>query len=166
MIAKHNFFLAALALLPSIALSTPTIALGSKHNVYLANCDPNECPIGLCDPGDFHLTAAIYFKNGPIAEGSTSVQRPSGIGKVSGNKPAWEGAKRTGRFELDGSFVSNISAGAKTAAKGEIAGDGTLGDEPFVCFKDGTTKFQMSYDTDRYTCTADYWCGSIETGDS
>lgn len=42
----------ALALLPSIALAAPADTRGSKHTAFLARCAPNDCPIGLCDPGD------------------------------------------------------------------------------------------------------------------
>jgi hypothetical protein len=69
------------------------------------------------------------------------------------------------RFSTAGTFTSNIGAGAKTAAKGSIAGDGTLGTEPFVCFKDGTTKFRVNYDDELHTCTTEYWCASIDVGE-
>ena len=184
MVTTTNALLSALTPLPlALTLPTsPTIAsiLGSKHNVYLANCDPNECPIGACDPGDFHLTAAIYFSSGSVS--GTGTNRPTGLGKLSGSNTKWEGAKRTARFDSDiglssGTFVSQIDKAAATAASGSLAGNGTLtvggglgggsGDgESFACFKDGTSKFVITYDTDRYTCTTDYWCGSLDTGSS
>lgn len=64
----------------------------------------------------------------------------------------------------------NIDAKAASLAKGEIAGSVTLGakagadGEPFLCFKDGATKFRASYDLDTYSCTAAYYCPSIDVG--
>ncbi|KAF2690647.1 hypothetical protein K458DRAFT_412008 [Lentithecium fluviatile CBS 122367] len=148
-------------------VAAPVETLGSKHVVYLSTCVPNECPIGLCDPEDFNLIAAAYFRNGPPA---TSTASPTTLGPISsfGSGPAsWEGTKRSVRLGTDGTYTSNIARGAKSLAKGEIAGDGELkgvGSEPFVCFKDGATKFRATYELDRYTCTADYYCPSIDAG--
>ncbi|KAF2796794.1 hypothetical protein K505DRAFT_323053 [Melanomma pulvis-pyrius CBS 109.77] len=154
--------LLAATLLPSLALSGPLAPAGSKHNVYLVRCEPNECPIGDCDPGEFTITAAAYFRNGPITEGTTRVSTPTALGKLSGYAPKWEGIKRTVRLGTDGTFTVNIGAKAASASKGDIAGDGSLGTEPFVCFKDGTTKFAITNEGDRYTCTTDYWCPSVD----
>lgn len=152
------------AILPTLALSAPAAPAGSKHNVYLVHCEPNECPIGSCDPGDFTITAAAYFRNGPIAEGTTSrVQTPTTLARLNGDNTRFEGSRRTFRFGSDGTFTTNIPASARTAASGSIAGDATLGEEPFVCFKDGKTKFQINNDDERYTCTTDYWCASTDT---
>ena len=62
----------------------------------------------------------------------------------------------------DGSFTANISTKAGSLKKGEIAGDATLGSEPFVCFKDGVGKFVIQDEGDKYTCTTNYWCPSID----
>jgi hypothetical protein len=150
------------ALLPAICLSAPTAA-GSKHNVYLTHCQPTDCSDFDCDPEENRITAAAYFANGPITDGSTSrIQKPTTLATI--NQSAWEGTKRTLRLGTAGSFTSNISSTARTAAKGTIAGDATLGTEPFVCFKDGTTKFSVTYEYDTYTCTTDYWCPSTDVG--
>ncbi|KAF2275250.1 uncharacterized protein EI97DRAFT_475860 [Westerdykella ornata] len=145
-----------LALVPSLALSVPTAA-GSKHNVYLVRCQPS-------DPDEDVIVAAAFFRDGPIKEGST-LQNPTALVTVSGSSPEWEGRQRRVRLD-EGTFTTNISADAKKAAKGSIAGDAKLGSEPFVCFKDGTTKFSVRYDRERYSCTTDYWCPSIDVGDA
>ena len=152
--------LLAATLLPSLALAAPQ---GSKHNVYLVSCEPNECPIGECEPGDFTITAAAYFANGPVAEGNPRVT-PTALGKISGYLPKWEGTKRSIRLGSNGSFSSNIGAKSSSLKYGDIAGDATLGTEPFACFKDGKEKFQITDDGDRYTCTTDYWCASVSAG--
>jgi len=152
-----------LAVLPALALSAPTAA-GSKHNVYLVRCAYSDCDGWECDPEET-FAAGAFFRDGPIAEGSgTRIQRPTSLTRLSGSQTAWEGSKRTIRFGTSGTFTSNIGAAAKTAAKGSIAGDGTLGTEPFVCFKDGTTTFRVTYDDEPHTCTTDYWCPSINVG--
>jgi hypothetical protein len=154
-----------LAVLPALALSAPTAA-GSKHNVYLVRCEYSDCDGWDCDPEETRFTAGAFFRDGPIAEGSsTRIQRPTSLTRLSGAQTAWEGSKRTIRFGSAGTFTSNISTSAKSATKGSIAGDGTLGSEPFVCFKDGATKFRVTYDDEPYTCTTDYWCPSIDVGE-
>jgi hypothetical protein len=153
--------LLAATLLSSLALSSPLAPLGSKHNVYLISCTPNTCPIGDCDPGEFTITAAAYFRNGPITESTSRITVPTSLGKITGYQPKWEGVKRTVKV-ADGSFTANISTKAGSLKKGEIAGDATLGSEPFVCFKDGVGKFVIQDEGDRYTCTTNYWCPSID----
>jgi hypothetical protein len=160
MIFKTSILVGLMSLFPAV-LSAPTVALGSKHNVYLVHCDYSDCLLGLiCDTDS--IVGAAYFRNGPITEGSTGVQRPTTLAQLSGRNPTFEGKKNTFRFGDDGTFTSNITAGANKSDKNSIAGDATLGTEPFICFRDGTTKFDIRQDTDRYTCTADYWCGSID----
>lgn len=150
-----------LALIPSIALSAPTSVAGSSHNVYLVRCQ-SDCQGWSCGGNGDVIVAAAFFRDGPIQDGS-SVQRPNSFATVSGSSPDLEGKQR--RFRLDdGTFTTNISADAKTASKGAIAGDAKLESEPFVCFKDGTTKLRLRSDGDRYSCTVDYWCPSIDVG--
>ncbi|KAF2261476.1 hypothetical protein CC78DRAFT_356002 [Lojkania enalia] len=156
----NKFQVAALALLPTFVLSAP---LGSKHNIYLVHCDPVKCPIGLCYPGEFQITAAAFFANGPINPDS-STNSPTSLGQLSGYQPKWEGIQRRVAVGTMGTFASNFPASASTAEKGSIVGDASLGSEPFVCFKDGATKFTIKYDAADYTCTTDYWCPSVEVG--
>jgi len=159
--------LAASALIATIS-AAPIETQGSKHVVYLSSCAPDDCPIGLCDPEDFNIVGAGYFRNGPPASSSASA---SALGRLSsvGSGRTWEGSKVTTRIGTDGAFTSNIARGANSLAKGEIAGDGELkpsgaSSEPFVCFRDGVTKFKATYDYERYTCTAAYYCPSIDVG--
>jgi hypothetical protein len=152
----------ALFLLASIVSAAPQ---GSKHNVYLVRCDPEDCPIGLCDPGEFTITAATYFSTGAAPTSGRTAAKPDGIGKLSGYNPSFESAtSKNVRVGRAGTFTWSITTAAKTLTKGEIAGTATLGTEPFACFKDGTTKFTITDDLDRYSCTADYWCGSTDVG--
>jgi hypothetical protein len=166
-----------LAILPLLTFASPITndaapitAQGSKHTVYLTHCQPKTCII-FCDPDD-DITAVAYFAGGPIATDSTGVQKPTDLGRISGRTTAFEGTQRSVKLGKDGTFTSNINASAKTAAKGSIAGDGTLvsgsgtaaASEPFVCFKDGTSVFTVNYDDQRYDCTTDYYCPSIDVG--
>lgn len=150
-------FLAALAILPSIVLSAPTAAAGSKHNIYLARCTVSVCilPI-LCS--DETVNAAVYFANGPIADGSR-ISTPTAAGQVDAR---WEGGKRSVRLGSAGTFSVNLPTSARTADKGSIAGEATLGDEPFVCFKDGVSEFKIRYDDERFDCKTEYWCPSYD----
>ncbi|KAH7125654.1 hypothetical protein B0J11DRAFT_615002 [Dendryphion nanum] len=158
MILAPSSLLAGLAVLPVLVLSAPTAVAGSKHTVYLSTCTTTDCllPI-LCEEDSFR--AAVYFANGPIAEGSTRISTPTSVGTTTGN---WEGAKRSARLGTAGTFSVNLPTTAKTAAKGSIAGEGTLGDEPFVCFKDGATDYKIRYSDERYNCKVDYYCPSYE----
>ncbi|KAF2635896.1 hypothetical protein P280DRAFT_522665 [Massarina eburnea CBS 473.64] len=160
----------ALLSLATLALAAPVEVQGSKHVAYLASCAPDECPIGFCDPSDFNLVAAGYFANGPPKTGTAT---PTTFGTLSafvGNSQ-WEGAKKTVRLGITGSLATNIQAGANKLKPSEIAGDAALttsligaSTEPFVCFRDGTTKFKAMYEGERYTCTADYYCPSLDLG--
>lgn len=159
-------YLPALAAAAPVDTPAPVAALGSKHTVYLVQCDPNECPIGYCEDDEFRIKAAAYFRDGPIdASAPTSrVQSPTTLTTLSDNRAAFEGSKRTFRLGRDGTFTSNLPKSASTASKGSIAGDATLGTEPFVCFKDGSSKFGIRYDDERYTCTTQYYCPSVDVG--
>ena len=149
----------AILLIASISAAAPA---GSKHNLYLVKCEPEDCPIGLCDPGDFTITAATYFANGPVAD-STRIITPDGIGKLSGYNPGFESAtSKSVRLGREGTLSWSIATASKSLTKGSLAGTATLGAEPFACFKDGTSKFTIRDDGDRYKCVADYWCGSID----
>jgi hypothetical protein len=158
-----------LTTITALPLADPITTLGSKHVVYLSTCAPTDCPIGLCDPEDFNIVAAGYFRNGPPTSNTASA---SSVGVISslGSSASWEGTKRNVRIGSDGTYTSNIPKGAKSVAKGELTGDGELkggsATEPFVCFRDGVTKFRVSYELDKYSCTADYYCPSIAAGTS
>lgn len=161
MLYKPARIVAIFAVLPIFALSSPITAAGSKHNVYLARCALDDCSI-FCDE-DTSITVAAYFSGGPITEGSTKVVTPTRLGRTSGQ---WEGSKKSVRLGTDGTFTSNIDTSSRTAKKGDIAGDATLGSEPFVCFKDGSTEFTIRYEDEKFKCKTDYWCPSIEVGSS
>ncbi|ORY09162.1 hypothetical protein BCR34DRAFT_568883 [Clohesyomyces aquaticus] len=158
MMFKTTTVLCALSLLLSSTLAAPA---GSKKNIYLLKCEPNECPIGVCEPDEFTVTAAALFRNGPVKAGATTA-KPDVLALLSGYRPKWEGTRRTVRLGTEGTLTTNISAGAASLPKSQIAGDATLGNENLVCFKDGSTTFGITYEGDRYTCTTTYWCPSIE----
>jgi hypothetical protein len=160
-----GFKTASLVLFGLLASLSNTAPAGSKHNVYLVHCEPEECPIGLCEPGEFTITAATFFSTGSVANNGKAVVKPDAIGKLSGYNPSFESAtSKNVRLGREGTFTWNITAAAKTYKKGELAGLATLGSEPFACFKDAATKFAIRDDGDKYTCTADYWCGSYDVG--
>jgi hypothetical protein len=158
-----------LFLLSTTALSAPldTIQMGSKHNLYLATCTRRssvpDCPlIILCArQQQTTYTAVAYYANGPIESNRNT--NPTQISTVSQPPQPWEGTPRSARVGRVGTFESNIDAGAATLEKSQIAGSAKLGDEEFVCFKDGATKFTVRDELDDPTasCQADYWCPSI-----
>ncbi|KAF2740569.1 hypothetical protein EJ04DRAFT_558569 [Polyplosphaeria fusca] len=152
MIFRSAFLLS----LTALVATTSAAPAGSKHNIYLTRCTPTSCPIGACDPGDFGITAAAYYSTATSAV-------PASIGTIDGYQPKWEGASKAIRLGTT-TFTSAIQAAAARAKKGDIVGDAKLGSEPFVCFKDGATTLGFTYDDTKYSCTADYWCGSVDVG--
>ena len=158
-----RFTLAALSALVALTTSAPVEVLGSKHVAYLSVCYPDECPIGLCYIGDFKILAIGYFADGP-PKGSSAT--PSALGKLSvflGNT-AWEGDKKSVRVGSAGTMSTDISKNALSLGQSEIAGNASLPNENFVCFRDGSTKFKITHELERYTCTADYYCPSTDIG--
>ncbi|KAF2441539.1 hypothetical protein P171DRAFT_487998 [Karstenula rhodostoma CBS 690.94] len=160
----QTVFLGALALLPLLASAAPVETLGSKHTAFLASCTSTECPLGLCDPDDYNISGAAYFVNGP----PTGTTASATAFAVTSNS-RWEGVTRSVTWSRYGSFKINIDAKAASLPKGEIAGQATLtatgaADELFLCFKEGNTKFRTNYQGDAYSCTAAYYCPSIQTG--
>ena len=89
----------------------------------------------------------------------SEIQTPTAAGQVDAR---WEGGKRSVRLGSAGTFSINLPTSARTANKGSIAGEGTLGDEPFVCFKDGVSEFKIRYDDERFDCKTEYWCPSYD----
>jgi hypothetical protein len=160
------------------ALAAPlsAIQMGSKHTLYLATCTTRSlipgCPlIILCPrssaPSDSSTSAAqtykaaAYFAN-PL---SSSNDNPSDIVTISERGEPWEGAQRAARLNKK-SFVSNIDAAAAGLATSEIAGTAVLGDENFVCFKDGGSRFEedgglLGIGGQSADCTAEYFCASV-----
>ena len=113
-----------------------------------------------------HVFGAAYFVNGPPT-GTISLASAFARTPIIG----WEGIPRSFAFLRYGTFKTSINANAATLAKGDIAGSATLttgvgaaGSEPFICFKDGSTKFRTNIDLDSYTCTAAYYCPSVAAG--
>ncbi|KAF1960030.1 hypothetical protein CC80DRAFT_544494 [Byssothecium circinans] len=164
MIASTLVILSALALLSA---SAPVEPQGSKHVVYLSTCAPEDCSV-FCEPGEYNIVAAGYFANGPPKSATAT---PTTLGTLSNSNNAWDGAKRTVRLGSTGSLATNIQAGAKKLPQSEIAGDATLTgrgegavSEPYACFRDATTKFRANYDGERYRCTADFYCASLDLG--
>ncbi|KAF2182290.1 hypothetical protein K469DRAFT_691508 [Zopfia rhizophila CBS 207.26] len=159
--------LATLALLPDLTNAAPVdaVAMGSKHNLYLVTCQRRaiECPlIILCDKNAEAArtyTAVAYYPNGP-----TRNSVPNQIATVSDPVAPWEGVQREATVWQRSSFSSNIDADAASLPKGQLAGDAKLDNEDFVCFSDGQTSFTVRDELDLpiYSCTADYWCPSIQ----
>ena len=161
-----------LTLFASITASAPVegIQQGSKHNIYLVTCTRQsistpDCPlIILCEPPvttRVTYTAAAYYPNGAIEAGEDN---PSQLATVSEPAAPWEGAQRVANIAATGVFSSNIDAGAKALAKGQIAGSAKLASEDFTCFRDGQSSFKLRNGLGivQGSCTADYWCPSIQ----
>jgi len=160
----------ALALFSTCATAAPTDAamLGSKHNLYLVTCTKRsgwaDCPLIIICPRQQQskYTAVAYYANGPVESNRNS--NPSQISTVSQPAQPWEGTQRTAKLGRIGDFSSDIEAGAAGKEKGQIAGSARLGSEEFVCFTDGQTSIAVEDDLGdvEYTCSADYWCPSIQ----
>lgn len=159
----------ALAIFSTVAVSAPVEALqmGSKHNLYLVTCTKrareSDCPlIILCGTEQVSYTAVAYYANGPIEANRNT--DPTQISTVSQPVQPWEGTPRTAKINRVGDFSSNIDSAAAGIANGQIAGSAKLSEEEFVCFKDGETSFTVRNDLgiQQYSCSADYWCPSIQ----
>lgn len=113
-----------------------------------------------------NIVGAGYFVNGPPSGTTSSASR-----FARNNQKTWEGASRSLTLSSYGVLTTSIDAKAASLKQGEIAGTATLAakagaanGEPFVCFKDGVTKFRVTYDLDTYSCTATYYCPSLDVG--
>jgi hypothetical protein len=156
-VATSAAALAAPAPVPAAA-----IAMGSKHNLYLTTCT-SKCVLGiLCSRQQRSHTAVLYYANGPVD--SSRNTSPTQMTTVTDPAAPWEGTQRAARLGRTGDFTSNIDEGADSISSGQIAGGAKLATEDFVCFRDGETTFKFSEDLglSSYSCTADYWCPSIQ----
>lgn len=160
-----------LSLLFCMATAVPidSIQMGSKHTLYLATCTRRtspipDCPLIIICPAQAVVTytAVAYFAGGPIESSRNS--NPTQIATVSEPVQPWEGTQRVAKLGRNSDFSSNINAGAEGLEKGQIAGEAKMDTEDFVCFRDGETSFAARNDIgiEQYSCTADYWCPSIQ----
>lgn len=142
-----------LALLPFILpLTSATPLASSKHNLHLATCTPlPSCLLIICST-PVPYTAAAYYPNGASASA-----QPGEIGTVADPAAPWEGVARRATLRA-GVVTANIAKGAKALAKGEIAGEASLGAEGFVCFRDGVGRFSVQ--GGEVNCVVDYWCAA------
>jgi hypothetical protein len=139
---------------------------GSKHNLYLSTCTTRSalpgCPLIIICPKKRAPTAQSYTAAAYFA--TTTSNTPTEMATVSERPVPWEGTTRTARLR-SGAFSANIDVGGKTLAKSAIAGMAKVGSEEFMCFRDGETVFEAVSEgligDERSTCTADYWCASI-----
>lgn len=148
----------ALAFFALLPLATAA-ALASNHNIYLATCTrPRRCLLIICDDPE-PVTAAAYY-----ASGASTTAKPSDITTITDPAAAWEGVSRQGRLST-GILTSAIDKNAKGIEKGQIAGTAKVGAEEYVCFKDGESRFTVAgwddWSLQRVSCTADYWCASV-----
>jgi hypothetical protein len=159
----------------ALAVPVDAVQQGSKHNLYLVTCakraaSPPGCFLGIICPQQkrqavTYYTAVAYYANGAIDSGTVGRNtNPTSLTTVSDPSQPWEGTQRVAKLGRTGDFSSNIDAGAKTVAKGQLAGDAKLASEDFVCFRDGQTKVTTRDELGDTTasCTADYWCPSIQ----
>ncbi|KAH7130818.1 hypothetical protein B0J11DRAFT_566774 [Dendryphion nanum] len=181
----HHLLPFFLLLAPILSSPLPTdpisTILGSKNTLYLVTCStrntptPN-CPIPILCPSSTlqkrqqvrTFTALSYYTNGPIS--SPSSQMPSSFTIITDPAESWEGRQRSAKIGLgDGakkaSFKANIARDAGELAKGGLAGEASVDEEGFVCFKDGETEVGGGGGRGgaaEVQCIADYWCGSID----
>jgi hypothetical protein len=170
---SRNLLVLAVAALATVSLATPieSIAMGSKHNLYLVTCTQRnilDCPLLILCSKDAtavtKYTAMAYYANGPIPSNRISNSKPTQTVIISRFAQLWEGTQRVGKLGQSGSVSSNIDAQAASLAKGQISGTAQMDNEEFVCFRDGQTKIQWSEDLGvvEVDCTTDYWCPSIQ----
>ncbi|KAF2726802.1 hypothetical protein EJ04DRAFT_597366 [Polyplosphaeria fusca] len=151
-----------LAVPAPVPVPVEAIAMGSRHNLYLTTCTP-KCLLGiLCSRQSRGFTAVIYYANGAVD--TLTDASPTQMTTVSSTAARWEGARRSADMGSSGAFSSNIDSGAASLDKGQIAGTAMLSDEGFACFRDGETTFRFSDNLGLSTnsCTADYWCPSVQ----
>ncbi|KAL1592835.1 hypothetical protein SLS60_011251 [Paraconiothyrium brasiliense] len=164
-------FLCALPYLSSAhpALA-PTIELApaaKAHNIYLTTCVPkprnnDDKPVPTAN-----FTAIAYFRqplNITTVDPDTKAPKPDKAALVAQPPEPWEGVKWKVKVWNEKLFSASIVANAGSAAKGTLAGDAKLGDEEYVCFKDGETGIRVRDDDVRGNCVADYWCAGLEAG--
>ncbi|KAF2742550.1 hypothetical protein M011DRAFT_481593 [Sporormia fimetaria CBS 119925] len=166
-------------LLPFIHLTNalPTTT-GSPHTLYLLTClsppPPPPCPrLFLCppipptSPSSTHL--AVFFTTPPNL--SSKTQTPTSIGELD-TETGWTGTTRV-RIAGYGLFTAVLAGG--DSQEGEIVGEGTLGREPFVCFRDGVTGMRVLEEEgwgwghpgwrggdEGLECIVDVWCASLD----
>lgn len=170
MLFQSTLSLVLVALSTAVAAApVDVIAQGSKHNLYLVTCTRRSsnlpgCPLIIICPRQqtTKYTAVAYYANGPI-ESNRNVN-PTQIATVAEPAAPWEGTQRVAKLGRAGDFSGNIDQTAAGISKGQIAGSAKLASEDFVCFKDGATSFTVRDELDdpKYSCTADYWCPSIQ----
>ncbi|KAF2121465.1 hypothetical protein BDV96DRAFT_564303 [Lophiotrema nucula] len=181
--------LLALNFLPSLTTAIPLVpallapqAAGSSHNIYLVTCTPKKKKSDSDNGGNkdstpkSNFTAIAYFK-GPIANatqddggdddgGKVKLPKADKAAEVSEPPSAWEGVKYVVKVWRDKLFSASINAEAAAGTNGSLSGSVKLGDEDYVCFRDGTTALRVKEDELRGNCVADYWCAGLGNGDS
>jgi len=172
-------------LLPSLVTSFPldipfslsaAAAAASGRNLYLATCTPRKRRGDNDDDDDpkpdptpaIPFTALIYFKE-PLTNSTDGNEKgPRGDQNVVVSNPAsaWEGVKWSVKAWRSKVFTSEIATGAQGVGYGGLAGTAKLDSTGYVCFRDGETKLRYKDDDLRGNCAADYWCASLDAGNS
>jgi hypothetical protein len=158
---------------PYLALAHPALppttdlAAAKAHNIYLATCVPKNRNNDNRPEPTANFTAIAYFRqplNVTTVDPDTKAPKPDKAALVAQPPEPWEGVRWKVKVWNDKLFSASIAADAATGLKGALAGEATLGDEEYVCFKDGETAVRVREDGARGNCVADYWCAGLEAG--
>lgn len=172
---RIHFTLNALLLgtLPYLAVAHPALppttdlAAAKAHNIYLATCVPKNRNNDDNPAPPVNFTAIGYFRqplNVTAVDPDTKAPKPDKAALVAQPPEPWEGVRWKIKVWNDKLFSASIAADAATGVKGALAGDAKLGNEDYVCFKDGETAIRIREDDVRGNCIADYWCAGLEAG--
>jgi hypothetical protein len=158
---------------PYLALAHPAppqtidVTATRAHNIYLVTCVPRNRNNDDGPSPTANFTAIAYFRqplNVTTVDPDTKAPKPDKAALVAQPPEPWEGVRWKVKVWNDKLFSASIAADAATGAKGALAGDATLGDEDYVCFKDGETGIRIREDNARGNCVAGYWCAGLEDG--
>lgn len=131
--------------------------------VFSVVCIPVDSKRVHCSIETGDTASVVIYYNGPSTRAN-----PTDVGEVSEPARKWDGATRKVNLSA-GRFTSQIADGADDLTKSQLAGSATLGTEELICFVDGTSTFKFSdglLGIGATTCKADFWCASLEVGNS
>jgi hypothetical protein len=155
-------FTTILPLLLVAALSSPASSspitpntIASSHNIFLVTCTQSNGRAGRWGGSDITAAGIAFFESpisttpSPGGRDWNNKPRPDQMALLSSPAAVWEGTQRQSTVWNNTAFKSDIDAGAQTLAKGQIAGEASLGEEHFVRFRDGVTEIEVGRDDGR-----------------
>ncbi|KAJ4351329.1 uncharacterized protein N0V89_006668 [Didymosphaeria variabile] len=131
------------------AAKAPNIYLtpaAKAPNIYLTTCIPKPRGTDGKPAPVANFTAIAYFRqplNMTTVDADTKAPKPDKAALVAQPAEPWEGVRWKVKVWNEKLFSASIVA---DAAKGALAGEGQLGEEEYVCFRDGETGIRMRED--------------------